>query len=64
MSAKTNYFKLGLFVLGGVVLFIAGLLAFGARHYFAETLRISAGLGESFADSKIARRYLQLLGGY
>jgi phospholipid/cholesterol/gamma-HCH transport system substrate-binding protein len=35
MSAKTNYFKLGLFVLGGVVLFIAGLLAFGAKSYFA-----------------------------
>jgi ABC-type transporter Mla subunit MlaD len=35
MSAKTNYFKLGLFVLGGVILLIAGLLAFGAKSYLA-----------------------------
>jgi len=35
MSAKANNFKLGLFVLGAVALLIAGLLAFGAKSYFA-----------------------------
>ncbi len=34
MTEKTNHFKLGLFVLGGAGLIIAGILAFGARSYF------------------------------
>lgn len=34
MSQPTNNFKLGLFTLCGVLLLIAGVLAFGARSYF------------------------------
>jgi len=34
MTEKTNNFKLGLFVLGGIGLLVAGILAFGARSYF------------------------------
>ncbi len=36
MSAPTNNFKIGLFVLIGIALLIAGLFAFGARGYFEE----------------------------
>jgi phospholipid/cholesterol/gamma-HCH transport system substrate-binding protein len=34
MSGRTNNYKLGVFVLAGLALFVAGLFAFGARHYF------------------------------
>jgi phospholipid/cholesterol/gamma-HCH transport system substrate-binding protein len=34
MSTPTNNFKLGLFTLCGLVILIAGILAFGARNYF------------------------------
>src|SRR5882724_11390827 len=34
MHRATNDFKLGLFVLGGIFLLVAGLLALGARRYF------------------------------
>ena len=34
MSTRSNNVKIGIFVLLAVVLFIAGLLAFGARSYF------------------------------
>lgn len=34
MSQKPHHFRIGLFVLGGVVLVLAGLLAFGLRHSF------------------------------
>jgi phospholipid/cholesterol/gamma-HCH transport system substrate-binding protein len=37
MSAPTNNFKLGLFTLCGLVILIAGILAFGARSYFEST---------------------------
>lgn len=36
MSAKTNNFKIGLFVLAGVALLIVGVLAFGAKSYFEK----------------------------
>jgi len=36
MSAKINNIRIGIFVLVGVALFIIGLLAFGARRYFAR----------------------------
>jgi paraquat-inducible protein B len=35
MSAKVNNIRIGIFVLIALFLFIAGLLAFGARSYFA-----------------------------
>lgn len=34
MSQKPHHFRIGLFVLGGVALVVAGLLAFGLRHSF------------------------------
>lgn len=36
MSAPSNRFKIGLFVITGIGLLIAGLFAFGARSYFQE----------------------------
>ena len=38
MSTTTNHFKLGLFTLGGLVILIAAILAFGARDYFEPTI--------------------------
>jgi ABC-type transporter Mla subunit MlaD len=39
MSAKTNDFKIGTFVLAGVALLLLGLFAFGARSYFEKTIK-------------------------
>ncbi|HTQ52436.1 MAG TPA: MlaD family protein, partial [Candidatus Acidoferrales bacterium] len=39
MSQPINNFKLGLFTLCGVLLLIAGILAFGARSYFVPMSR-------------------------
>ncbi len=36
MSAKTNNFKIGIFVIIAVLLLIAGVLAFGAKSYFEK----------------------------
>jgi len=36
MNQLTNNFKLGLFTLGGLLLLVAGVLAFGARSYFVR----------------------------
>jgi len=36
MSAKPNTFKIGLFTLVAITLFVAGLLAFGAKGYFTK----------------------------
>ena len=36
MSAKTNNVRIGIFVLVAIFIFIAGILAFGAKSYFAE----------------------------
>jgi phospholipid/cholesterol/gamma-HCH transport system substrate-binding protein len=38
MNAKANYIRIGIFVLIAIFLFVAGLLAFGARSYFATKL--------------------------
>src|SRR5438876_5105795 len=48
MSAKTNDFKLGLFVLAGVALLIAGILAFGARSFFEKK-----GVLETYIDDEV-----------
>ncbi len=37
MNNLTNNFKLGLFTLGGLLLLVAGVLAFGARSYLVRT---------------------------
>jgi ABC-type transporter Mla subunit MlaD len=36
MSTKPNTFKIGLFTLGAIGLFVAGLLTFGAKGYFTK----------------------------
>src|ERR1044071_6590971 len=36
MSAKANHLKIGVFVLVGLGILLAGLFAFGARSYFQE----------------------------
>jgi hypothetical protein len=47
MSAKPNTFKIGLFTLIAIALFVAGLLAFGAKSYFTKkTLFETAIQGE------------------
>lgn len=40
MSQKPHHFRIGLFVLGGVVLVLAGILAFGLRHSFETKHRL------------------------
>ena len=47
MSAKANYFKLGLFILMGVALIFAGVLIFGAGKIFEKRLRIETYVNES-----------------
>jgi ABC-type transporter Mla subunit MlaD len=39
MNSKTNHFKIGLFVLSGVILLIAGLLLFGMTRHFEPKTR-------------------------
>jgi phospholipid/cholesterol/gamma-HCH transport system substrate-binding protein len=48
MSAKTNNFRIGIFVLAAIVLLVAGLLAFGARSYFQKKT-----LFETVIDSEV-----------
>ncbi len=38
MNAKANYIRIGIFVLIAIFLFVAGLLAFGAKSYFTRKL--------------------------
>ena len=38
MTAKANYVRIGIFVMVAIFLLIAGLLAFGARSYFAKKI--------------------------
>ena len=44
MSAKTNNIKIGIFVLLALALFIAGLLAFGAKSYFTPKTRFETAI--------------------
>jgi ABC-type transporter Mla subunit MlaD len=47
MSAKTNNTRIGLFVLGAIALFVAGLLGFGAKSLFqSKELGETAVLGD------------------
>lgn len=48
MSAKTNHFKLGVFVLAGIALLVAGILAFGARSAFEKK-----GVLETYIDDEV-----------
>ena len=52
MSAKTNHVRIGIFVLLAVFLFIAGLMAFGARSYFAKKVTFETAIeGEIYGLS-------------
>jgi phospholipid/cholesterol/gamma-HCH transport system substrate-binding protein len=52
MSAKTNNIRIGIFVLVGVVIFIAGLLAFGAKSYFVKKEKFETAMeGEVYGLS-------------
>jgi paraquat-inducible protein B len=44
MSARTNNTKIGLFVLTGLLLLIAGLLAFGAKSYFRPKVKFETAI--------------------
>ncbi len=44
MSAKSNNLKIGVFVLIALALFIAGLLAFGAKSYFTPKTRFETAI--------------------
>jgi hypothetical protein len=47
MNAKSSYFKLGLFVLGAVLLGVAGILVLGAGALMRETIDLETYLDES-----------------
>jgi ABC-type transporter Mla subunit MlaD len=52
MSAKANNVRIGLFVLVAVVLFILGLLAFGAKSYFQQKTKFETAIpGEVYGLS-------------
>ena len=56
MSQKPHHFRIGLFVLGGVVLVLAGLLAFGLRHSFEKRHGSSPTSRATSRGSSSARR--------
>lgn len=56
MSAKTNHFKLGLFVLGAVALLFAGLLAFGAKSYFSPKTRFETAFPGDVSGLSVGSR--------
>jgi ABC-type transporter Mla subunit MlaD len=56
MRAKTNYSKLGLFVLGGVALLIAGLLAFGAKSYLSPKTKFETAIPGEVSGLSVGSR--------
>jgi phospholipid/cholesterol/gamma-HCH transport system substrate-binding protein len=56
MSARTNCFKLGLFVLGGVALLIAGLLAFGAKSYLSPKTKFETAIPGEVSGLSVGSR--------
>jgi ABC-type transporter Mla subunit MlaD len=47
MSSDVNYFKLGSFVIGGVVLLVVGVIIFGAGKLFEERVTVETATTES-----------------
>lgn len=47
MSGESRYFKLGLFVIAGLFLIVAGVVIFGAGALFTEYLRVETATTES-----------------
>src|ERR1035437_5068267 len=56
MSARTNHFKLGLFVLRAVALLIAGLLAFGAKNYFSPKTKFETAFPGQVSGLSVGSR--------
>ena len=53
MSARANPMRIGIFVVGAVVLIIAGLLAFGSRDIFTERQKFIAFFEGSVAGLRV-----------
>lgn len=47
MARDISYFRLGLFVIGGVTLVVTGVILFGAGAYFRETVTVETAIPES-----------------
>lgn len=47
MSAKANYFKIGLFVITAAVLFVIGMIVLGAGNLFEKTILLETYFSES-----------------
>jgi phospholipid/cholesterol/gamma-HCH transport system substrate-binding protein/paraquat-inducible protein B len=47
MSAKTNYYKIGLFVIVGFVIVVIGIIVFGAGKFFREKVTIETYFNQS-----------------
>lgn len=56
MQGKTGFFKLGLFVLGAVLVAIVALVMLGAGQVFQDTVEMETYLDESVRDCPWARR--------
>jgi paraquat-inducible protein B len=56
MSAKANYFKLGLFIIGAVVLGIAAILVLGAGRLFRKDLIIETYLDQSVQGIEVGSK--------
>lgn len=53
MSTKANHIKIGVFVLVAIGLFIAGLIAFGARGYFAQKTMFETAIVDEVAGLSV-----------
>jgi ABC-type transporter Mla subunit MlaD len=56
MSAKANYFKLGLFIIGAVVLGLAAILLLGAGRLFQKNLIIETYLDQSVQGIEVGSK--------
>lgn len=56
MSAKANYFKLGMFIIGAVVLGIAAILVLGAGRLFQKNLIIETYLDQSVQGIEVGSK--------
>jgi ABC-type transporter Mla subunit MlaD len=56
MSAKPNTFKIGLFTLVAIALFVAGLLAFGAKGYFTKKTQFETAIAGEVSGLSVGSR--------
>ncbi len=50
MSAKTNYYKIGLFVIVGFVIVVIGIIVFGAGKFFRAKVTIETYFNQSVQE--------------